>query len=702
MSSLAPVPKPANAGAAQTAIAVTRLAYVNVRNGPGSQYRDIGDLRKYSLVIQFPGSRTGDGWIWIEQGSMKGWVASSVVTFETVRAQPPVPPTMATPYDNQVAVWHWRGDSVAENTIDELARRIKTSAPSVTQVWVKVSDYTPQTGAQWQGYWDSKRAMAIDGTASIDRWVQTLATYGLEFHAWCVPRGGDINAEANLIIQACSRPGVKSMILDVEPYEGYWIGGRDGIRPLMTRIRRALPGAYHIGMAVDPRVQHYESIFPREWAPFVNSVHPMVYWVTMRISPDTLLEETYRVWGGYGKPIVPILQGNATPDDIEAAFTLSTKRHQARGVSWWRLGVIGPVEWSAINRPIQGEITPPPTTPTIYGEERIVKPDDPGFTRFNHSGQNELFTFTGAWGWRVFYKRTEPQTSKVTARWLVPITTSGSYEIAVFVPARHATTRNARYKINGVKGAAGEIVVTVDQDAHFNQWITLGVFELEASQPNAGVVFLNDLTGEIDRQIAFDAVRWRRVISSGGTGGGTVPVGFADGYDSPVGTDVERRSTKVWPGQWLDASPFGRLYFVGTPNEAYHTGADLNLPRNADAGMTVYSAASGVVVFANRLPIWGNVIIIKHDPLVGSGRVMYGRYAHVDEMAVQVGARVKRGAPIAKIGNAFGRWSYHLHFDLSPTSILEVNPSHWPGRDREATFRHYIDPREFIEGHRPR
>ncbi|MDZ4764963.1 MAG: hypothetical protein SGI73_10455, partial [Chloroflexota bacterium] len=215
MSSLAAVPKPPNAGTAQTAIAITRLAYANIRNGPSTTYLDIGDLRRNSLVAHYPASQRGDGWVWIEQGALGGWVATSVVAFERVTAPPPVTPNMATPYDNQVGIWHWRGDSVAENTIDDLARNIKTTAPHVTQVWVKISDYTPRTGAQWQGYWDTKRALAIDGVASIDRWVQGLARYGLEFHAWCVPRGGDINGETSIIIQACSRPGVKSMILDV-------------------------------------------------------------------------------------------------------------------------------------------------------------------------------------------------------------------------------------------------------------------------------------------------------------------------------------------------------------------------------------------------------------------------------------------------------------------------------------------------------
>lgn len=703
-----PVPKPVNAGMPMTAIANTRQAFINVRSGPGTQYRDIGDLRNYTLVAHFPATRTPDGWVWIEQRGQGGWVSISQVNFEQVAGAAPVSAQVATPYDGKAAIWHWKGDGVGENTIDELARSLKQNAPHITQVWVKTSDYTKSAGAQWMGYWDTKRNLAIDGPASIDRWVQVLGQYGLEFHAWCVPRGLDINAEAELIIQACKRPGVKSMILDIEPYAEFWQGGQAAVRPFMTKIRRALPGSFHIGICVDPRSHHYNTIFPKEWAPFINSVHPMVYWRTMRRQPDELLQHTWEVWGGYGKPIIPALQGNAEPSDIETAITLSTKRHGAPGISWWRMGVIGPVEFSAINRPLTGDggTTPtPPTSPrpiVVYTDEQIIKPGDNGYTMFNHTGQNQFQDFRGTWGWTVYYKQTEAQSSKTAVRWTPRLGQSGKWEIAAFVPARHATTRNARYKIHGVKGVGGEVIVTVDQYIYHNQWVSLGVFEFDRTTPNAATVFLNDLTGERDKEIAFDAMRWRRAVLLTGEATGPIPPGFVDGFDSPVGTPQERRSVVVWPGRWLDASPFGKLYFVGTPSEAYHTGADLNLPQDADAHGPVYATASGVVVFAARLPTWGNIIIIKHDPMFPSGLTMYSRYGHVEEMMVTVGQRVTRGQQICKVGNAFGRWAYHLHFDLSPTSILEANPAHWPGKKRDELLAHYVDPKEFIQLNRPK
>ena len=692
----APVPKPATAGAPQSVIAITAQAYVNIRNGPGTQYRDIGDLRKYSLCAVYPNTRTRDGWVWIEQFSIGGWVLGTLVTFEPVTAPPPIPPQQVTPYRNKVAVWHWRGDSVPENSIEEFAQNLRRNAPNVSQVWVKISDYTREAGAQWMGYWDNKRALAIDGVASIDRWVQVLTQYGLEFHAWAVPRGADTEAEARLLIQACTRANVKSLILDVEPYAGFWLGTREAVRALMARLRRGIPPTFHIGMCVDPRSRHYNSIYPLEWQPFVNSVHPMVYWETMRRTPEDVLKETFDVWGSYGKPIIPALQADAPADSMRAAHTLATQRHNVQGLSWWRIGVIS--QWSVINTPIQPNTQPPPPG-TVYGPEQMIKPTDSRFQRFSYTGKDELIPFDGTWGWTSFYKATETRTSKMVGRWTPEITTSDKYEIAVFVPARHATTKNARFKLHGVKGTGTELLITVDQSQYRNQWVTLGVFDLDKTTANAGTIFLNDLTGEIGKEIAFDAIRWRRVIQLDGD---TIPEGFADGYDQPMGTEAERRGKAVWGGKWLDASPFGRLYFIGTPNEAYHTGADLNLPGDADAHSTVYAAASGIVTFANSLPVWGYTIIIRHDPLPNSTQVMYSRSAHLEVMYVEPGQRVKRGDPIGKIGNAFGRWAYHLHFDLSPTTILETNPAHWPGTNRTATFANYVDPKEFITANRPK
>lgn len=705
--SLSPVPKPTSSGEGKLAVAKVTAGFVNIRTGPSTEYTDIGDIQNMTQVTYYPDSET-NGWIWVEQYSTAGWVATRVVEFAPVVTTPTqdYPPT---PYDGKIALWHWKGQSVAENTIAELAQNIRRNTPNVKQIWVKVGD-----GDSWQGDFDSGD-MAVNGLESVDYWVETLAKYDLEFHAWVVLRGTELDGEADLIIKTCQRPGVKSMILDVEPYIGYWQVGKDPIRPLMTKIRQAIGTDFHIGMGVDPRSYHYSKIFPEEWFPFVDSIHMMCYWTSFQRDVAEVLEEAYQTWGNYGRPLYPIMQGAAPVEEQREAQSVATLRFGAKGISWWRYGVVG--EWSAVNTPITVETTAPtdptetPPPNTQYGKETIIFPGKSGYRSGSYTGKEEFQTFDSTFGWEAAYTTTELKTSKVWAEWKTNLSEDGTYQISVFVPTRHATARKARYKIHGIRGTNTEVIVDINQSNHRGEWVPLGIFDLVKKQPNAGKVFLNDVTGESGREIAFDAIRLRQIVQLPETP--TPPqdnppavvdgVYVADGYDSPVGTETERAGRTIWPGEWRDASPFGRLYFVGTWREAYHTGADLNWGEPyEDKGMPVYSCASGTVIFAAQLKVWGNVIIVKHDPLKSpTGRVMYSRYGHIQSIMVSVGDRVERGQQIAEIGDAFATLVPHLHFDLSPTSKLETNPADWPGKDANRVFRDYVDPLEFINNNRP-
>jgi len=60
-----------------------------------------------------------------------------------------------------------------------------------------------------------------------------------------------------------------------------------------------------------------------------------------------------------------------------------------------------------------------------------------------------------------------------------------------------------------------------------------------------------------------------------------------------------------------------------------------------------------------------------------------------------------RGEQIASVGNAEGTYPYHLHYDLSPTGILQTQPWHWPKLDLQNLLLNYVDPRQFTLEHRP-
>lgn len=166
-------------------------------------------------------------------------------------------------------------------------------------------------------------------------------------------------------------------------------------------------------------------------------------------------------------------------------------------------------------------------------------------------------------------------------------------------------------------------------------------------------------------------------------------------YAAPVGTIAERASGVIWPGRWTEHTGYLKWYKYG-----WHTGSDLNLNSphwDADRHRPVYAIRYGEV-YAVRTNVqgWGTVICIKHHDCLS-------RYAHCEDILVREGDRIGDGYQIAKIGNAGGRWPYHLHFDITRLDARMARyPLDWPGTARDAKSRvkrDYFDPLEFLRTH---
>jgi murein DD-endopeptidase MepM/ murein hydrolase activator NlpD len=192
----------------------------------------------------------------------------------------------------------------------------------------------------------------------------------------------------------------------------------------------------------------------------------------------------------------------------------------------------------------------------------------------------------------------------------------------------------------------------------------------------------------------YVSAAWSDLITEGQP---DVIVPVADGFDTPVGTPDERASAQVWPGAWIDATPYGTRYDA-TGKWAIHTGADLNLPADEDAHSPCYAPAAGVVRAAAQYPVWGNVITIEHQ--LADGTRLWSRLAHLDDILVQINQVVTRGQIVGHVGDAFGIYAYHLHYDLARLD-LGASPSDWPGDDLPRVQRDYIDPLPFTIEHRP-
>ena len=169
-------------------------------------------------------------------------------------------------------------------------------------------------------------------------------------------------------------------------------------------------------------------------------------------------------------------------------------------------------------------------------------------------------------------------------------------------------------------------------------------------------------------------------------------------FNVPIGTEEERNSGKIWPGQWFDATPYLTHYLPGS-NWAYHTGADLNnnSPKwDGDAHSAVYAMGGGKVIYAQLYSkkVWGNLIIIDHGRV--DGKPLFSRYAHVESITVSAGQLVNTGDQIARVGNGGGLFPFHLHFDISTTEQLRSAPYYWPGNDKKSTQHHFVDPRAWL------
>jgi len=103
-----------------------------------------------------------------------------------------------------------------------------------------------------------------------------------------------------------------------------------------------------------------------------------------------------------------------------------------------------------------------------------------------------------------------------------------------------------------------------------------------------------------------------------------------------------------WP---LQGVLYGRY---GVRSGRRHDGIDLAAPE----GTAIGAAAAGTVIYAGEQSGYGSIVILRHaDGLVTV-------YAHCSELLVGEGREVRRGEPIAKVGQTGRTSGPHLHFEV--------------------------------------
>ncbi|MCB9778729.1 MAG: M23 family metallopeptidase [Alphaproteobacteria bacterium] len=163
------------------------------------------------------------------------------------------------------------------------------------------------------------------------------------------------------------------------------------------------------------------------------------------------------------------------------------------------------------------------------------------------------------------------------------------------------------------------------------------------------------------------------------------PPAEVDGFDFPVGP------------------PDGAGYIVtqGFQDPASgrgdHLGEDWNGPGggNSDLGTPIHVVAHGRVAMAQDLGDngWGRVVRVVHR--MPDGHEVESLYAHLDRIDVHEGDLVERGDVLGTMGDAHGRYSAHLHFELRSMARLPVGAGYG---DPDGL---YLDPSTFIAARRP-
>jgi len=141
----------------------------------------------------------------------------------------------------------------------------------------------------------------------------------------------------------------------------------------------------------------------------------------------------------------------------------------------------------------------------------------------------------------------------------------------------------------------------------------------------------------------------------------------------PIKTDHSRFS---WPIQGEISSLFGMRH------GRRHDGLDIRSP----PGTPVAAAADGEVVFAKRMRGYGNLVLLKHRD------DYFTVYAHNSVNLAKVGAKVKKGQIIAKVGRTGRATGPHLHFEVrdgakarNPLFFLPRNDYAQKAHERETT-----------------
>jgi len=132
---------------------------------------------------------------------------------------------------------------------------------------------------------------------------------------------------------------------------------------------------------------------------------------------------------------------------------------------------------------------------------------------------------------------------------------------------------------------------------------------------------------------------------------------------------------RLWKGKFLRMAGSSRAgfadyrtyYFNGKViDKQTHLGMDIASTRRAD----VKAANQGIVIFADYLGIYGNMIMIDH------GQGVFSLYSHLSQINTAVGDKVDQQTVLGLTGTTGMAGGDHLHFSILVNGVF-VTPKEW-------------------------
>ncbi|HSP55112.1 MAG TPA: hypothetical protein VLS25_05940 [Dehalococcoidia bacterium] len=244
----------------------------------------------------------------------------------------------------------------------------------INRVYLKTHD-----GTDWMSVYD-QHPNAISGPEALKNMIAVYKSQGIDTIAWFVPKGGDIEAQLYMA-RAVLDAGATALYADIEPYPGFcYLDCAYLAQNFWPILREQRPNA-DLGVMYDPRPEHWgESGLP-DWMRYANTALPMCYWTSFVDQPPwndpagcvtQARADLSALAPGAAIQYVPLLQGDAPPEQVTAAMDAGRKAGALRA-GFWRRGSTAEAVWAAIatfRAQLDAQLTEPPD-PCLFAWMRL-------------------------------------------------------------------------------------------------------------------------------------------------------------------------------------------------------------------------------------------------------------------------------------------------------------------------------------------